>query len=137
MAKRLILGENSAGDYGLFVSKPGFDVGSGTNVKELAFTTSDSTLKGNFLMQKNINENNPASNTVTATVTSDSSSVTSNAGETIFVATGADSIAFGTSTTGTGAVTLSKSNTFTNRGISYDKTSDSFTVTALSNIFLL
>ena len=26
MAKRLILGENSAGDYGLFVSKPGFDV---------------------------------------------------------------------------------------------------------------
>ena len=136
MAKRVILGENSAGDYGLFVSKPGFDVGTGTNVTELAFTTSDSIFKGNFLMQKNINENNPASNTVSATVTSDSSAVTSNKGNTIFVATGADSIASGNSTSGTGAVTLSKLNTFTNRGITYLKTTDSFKVTALGNIFL-
>ena len=136
MPKRVILGENSAGDYGLFVSKPGFDVGTGTNVAELAFTTSDSTFKGNFLMQKNINENNPASNTVSTTVTSDSSAVTSNKGNTVFVATGGDSVASGNSASGTGAVTLSKANTFTNRGITYLKTTDSFKVTALGNIFL-
>ena len=135
MAKRLILGENSDGDYGLFVSKPGSDVGTGTNVKELAFTTSDSSYKGNFLMQKNINENNPASSTVTATITSDSTSVTSNKGNTIFVGTGGDFIPFGNSSSGTGAVTLSKANTFSNRGITYLKTSNNFTVTALSNIF--
>ena len=86
-------------------------------------------------MQKNINENDPSSNTVTATVTSDSTSVTSNAGNTIFVGTGGDFVPFGNSTTGTGAVTLSKANTFQNRGIDYVKTSDSFKVTALSNIF--
>lgn len=136
MAKRVILGRNSAGDYGLFVSKPGNDVGTGTNIEELAFTTSDSTLKGNFLMQKNINENNPASNTVTATITADSTSVTSNKGNTIFVATGGDFLASNTSSTGTGAATISKANTFTNRGVTYVKTTDSFKVTALGNIFL-
>ena len=57
-------------------------------MKDFAFTTSDSGYKGNFLMQKNINENNPASTTNTATITSDSSSVTSNAGNTLFVAAG-------------------------------------------------
>ena len=134
MAKRLILGKNGS-DYGLFVSEPGTNVDTITNVKDFAFTTSDGTYKGNFLMQKNINENNPASNTVTATVTSDSTSVTSNAGNTIFVGTGGDFVPFGNSTTGTGAVTLSKANTFDNRGITYVKTSDSFKVTALSNIF--
>ena len=134
MAKRLILGKNGS-DYGLFVSEPGTNVDTITNVKDFAFTTSDGTYKGNFLMQKNINENNPASNTVTATVTSDSTSVTSNAGNTIFVGTGGDFVPFGNSTTGTGAVTLSKANTFQNRGIDYVKTSDSFKVTALSNIF--
>ena len=134
MAKRLILGKNGS-DYGLFVSEPGTNVDTITNVKDFAFTTSDGTYKGNFLMQKNINENNPASTTVTATVTSDSSSVTSNAGNTIFVGTGGDFVPFGNSTTGTGAVTLSKANTFTNRGLTYVKTSDSFKVTALSNIF--
>ena len=134
MAKRLILGKNGS-DYGLFVSEPGTNVDTITNVKDFAFTTSDGTYKGNFLMQKNINENNPASNTVSATVTSDSSSVTSNAGNTIFVGTGGDFVPFGNSTTGTGAVTLSKGNTFQNRGLSYLKTSDSFKVTALGNIF--
>ena len=134
MAKRLILGKNGS-DYGLFVSEPGTNVDTITNVKDFAFTTSDGTYKGNFLMQKNINENNPASNTVTATVTSDSTSVTSNKGNTIFVGTGGDFVPFGNSTTGTGAVTLSKANTFQNRGIDYVKTSDSFKVTALSNIF--
>ena len=134
MAKRLILGKNGS-DYGLFVSEPGTNVDTITNVKDFAFTTSDGTYKGNFLMQKNINENDPSSNTVTATVTSDSTSVTSNAGNTIFVGTGGDFVPFGNSTTGTGAVTLSKANTFQNRGIDYVKTSDSFKVTALSNIF--
>ena len=134
MAKRLILGKNGS-DYGLFVSEPGTNVDTITNVKDFAFTTSDGTYKGNFLMQKNINENDPSSNTVSATVTSDSSSVTSNAGNTIFVGTGGDFVPFGNSTTGTGAVTLSKANTFQNRGIDYVKTSDSFKVTALSNIF--
>lgn len=134
MAKRLILGKNGS-DYGLFVSEPGTNVDTITNVKDFAFTTSDSTYKGNFLMQKNINENNPASTTVTATVTSDSSSVTSNKGNTLFIATGGDFVAFGNSTTGTGAVTLSKANTFDNRGITYVKTGDSFKVTALGNIF--
>ena len=134
MAKRLILGKNGS-DYGLFVSEPGTNVDTITNVKDFAFTTSDGTYKGNFLMQKNINENNPASNTVSATVTSDSSSVTSNAGNTIFVGTGGDFVPFGNSTTGTGAVTLSKANTFDNRGITYVKTGDSFKVTALGNIF--
>ena len=134
MAKRLILGKNGS-DYGLFVSEPGTNVDTITNVKDFAFTTSDGTYKGNFLMQKNINENDPSSNTVTATVTSDSTSVTSNAGNTIFVGTGGDFVPFGNSTTGTGAVTLSKGNTFQNRGLSYLKTSDSFKVTALGNIF--
>ena len=134
MAKRLILGKNGS-DYGLFVSEPGTNVDTITNVKDFAFTTSDGTYKGNFLMQKNINENDPSSNTVSATVTSDSSSVTSNKGNTIFVGTGGDFVPFGNSTTGTGAVTLSKANTFQNRGIDYVKTSDSFKVTALSNIF--
>lgn len=134
MAKRLILGKNGS-DYGLFVSEPGTNVDTITNVKDFAFTTSDGTYKGNFLMQKNINENDPSSNTVSATVTSDSSSVTSNKGNTIFVGTGGDFVPFGNSTTGTGAVTLSKANTFDNRGITYVKTSDSFKVTALSNIF--
>ena len=134
MAKRLILGKNGS-DYGLFVSEPGTNVDTITNVKDFAFTTSDGTYKGNFLMQKNINENNPASSTVSATVTADSSSVTSNAGNTLFVAAGGDFVAFGNSTSGTGAVTLSKANTFTNRGLTYVKTSDSFKVTALSNIF--
>ena len=134
MAKRLILGKNGS-DYGLFVSEPGTNVDTITNVKDFAFTTSDGTYKGNFLMQKNINENNPSSNTVSATVTSDSSSVTSNKGNTIFVGTGGDFVPFGNSTTGTGAVTLSKANTFQNRGIDYVKTSDRFKVTALSNIF--
>ena len=135
MAKRLILGKNGS-DYGLFVSEPGTNVDTITNVKDFAFTTSDGTYKGNFLMQKNINENNPASNTVSATVTSDSSAVTSNKGNTVFVATGGDSVASGNSASGTGAVTLSKANTFTNRGITYLKTTDSFKVTALGNIFL-
>ena len=134
MAKRLILGKNGS-DYGLFVSEPGTNVDTITNVKDFAFTTSDGTYKGNFLMQKNINENNPASSTVTATVTSDSTSVTSNKGNTIFVGTGGDFVPFGNSTTGTGAVTLSKANTFDNRGITYVKTGDSFKVTALGNIF--
>jgi len=134
MAKRLILGKNGS-DYGLFVSEPGTNVDSITNVKDFAFTTSDSSYKGNFLMQKNINENNPASSTVTATITSDSTSVTSNKGNTIFVGTGGDFVPFGNSTTGTGAVTLSKANTFDNRGITYIKTSDSFKITALGNIF--
>ena len=57
MAKRLILGKKGS-DYGLFVSDPGTNVDSITNVKDFAFTTSDSGYKGNFLMQKNINENN-------------------------------------------------------------------------------
>jgi len=134
MAKRLILGKNGS-DYGLFVSEPGTNVDSITNVKDFAFTTSDSSYKGNFLMQKNINENNPASTTNTATITSDSTSVTSNKGNTIFVGTGGDFVPFGNSTTGTGAVTLSKANTFDNRGITYIKTSDSFKITALGNIF--
>jgi len=135
MAKRLILGKNGS-DYGLFVSEPGINVDSITNVKEFAFTTSDSTYKGNFLMIKNINENNAASTTVTATVSADSSAVTSSKGDTIFVATGGDFVAAGNSSSGTGAVTLSKASTFQNRGISYLKTSDSFSVTALGNIFL-
>ena len=134
MAKRLILGKKGS-DYGLFVSEPGTNVDSITNVKDFAFTTSDSSYKGNFLMQKNINENNPASTTNTATITSDSTSVTSNKGNTIFVGTGGDFVPFGNSTTGTGAVTLSKANTFDNRGITYIKTSDSFKITALGNIF--
>lgn len=135
MAKRLILGKKGS-DYGLFVSEPGTEVDSITNVKDFSFTTSDSDFKGNFFMQKNINENNPASTTVTATVTSDSSSVTSNAGNTLFVATGGDFVAAGNSSSGTGAVTLSKANTFTNRGLTYVKTGNSFTITALSNIFI-
>ena len=135
MAKRLILGKKGS-DYGLFVSEPGTNVDSITNVKDFAFTTSDSSYKGNFFMQKNINENNPASSTVTATVTSDSTSVTSNKGNTIFVGTGGDFVPFGTSSSGTGATTLSKANTFTNRGVTYLKTTDSFKVTALGNIFL-
>ena len=134
MAKRLILGKKGS-DYGLFVSEPGTNVDSITNVKDFAFTTSDSGYKGNFLMQKNINENNPASTTNTATVTSTSTSVTSNPGNTIFVGTGGDFIPFGTSSSGTGSVTLSKASTFQNRGLSYLQTSDSFKVTALSNIF--
>ena len=134
MAKRLILGKKGS-DYGLFVSEPGTNVDSITNVKDFSFTTSDSTYKGNFLMIKNINENNPASSTVTATITSTSTSVTSNAGNTLFVATGGDFVAAGNSSSGTGAVTLSKASTFQNRGISYLQTSDSFSVTALGNIF--
>lgn len=135
MARRLILGKNGS-DYGLFVSEPGTDVGSITNVKDFSFTTSDSGYKGNFLMIKNINENNAASTTVTATVSGDSSAVTSSKGDTLFVATGGDFVAAGNSSSGTGAVTLSKASTFQNRGISYLKTSDSFSVTALGNIFL-
>jgi len=135
MARRLILGKNGS-DYGLFVSEPSTDVGSITNVKDFSFTTSDSGYKGNFLMIKNINENNAASTTVTATVSGDSSAVTSSKGDTLFVATGGDFVAAGNSSSGTGAVTLSKASTFQNRGISYLKTSDSFTVTALGNIFL-
>ena len=49
MAKRLILGKNGS-DYGLFVSEPGTNVDTITNVKDFAFTTSDSGYKGNFLM---------------------------------------------------------------------------------------
>tara|TARA_R100000734_G_C3238432_1_gene43934 strand:+ start:47 stop:457 length:411 start_codon:yes stop_codon:yes gene_type:complete len=136
MAKRLILGENSAGDYGLFVSKPGFDVGTGTNVKELAFTTSDSTFLGNFLMQKNINEDNSASSTVNATITSDSTTLSTNKGNTLFVATGADFVSLA-ERTNESTITMSKANTFTNRGLTYLKTSESFKVTALGDFFLL
>ena len=136
MAKRLILGENSAGDYGLFVSKPGFDVGTGTNVKELAFTTSDSTFLGNFLMQKNINEDNSASSTVSATITSDSTTLSTNKGNTLFVATGADFVSLA-ERTNESTITMSKANTFTNRGLTYLKTSESFKVTALGDFFLL
>ena len=134
MAKRLILGKKGS-DYGLFVSEPGTNVDSITNVKDFSFTTSDSTYKGTFFMMKNVNENNPASSTVTATVTSDSSAITSNKGNTLFIATGGDFVAAGNSSSGTGAVTLSKASTFQNRGISYLQTSDSFSVTALGNIF--
>ena len=136
MAKRLILGENSAGDYGLFVSKPGFDVGTGTNVKELAFTTSDSTFLGNFLMQKNINEDNSASSTVSATITSDSTTLSTNKGNTLFVATGADFVSL-SERTNQSTITMSKANTFSNRGLTYLKTSESFKVTALGDFFLL
>ena len=136
MAKRLILGENSAGDYGLFVSKPGFDVGTGTNVKELAFTTSDSTFLGNFLMQKNINEDNSASSTVNATITSDSTTLSTNKGNTLFVATGADFVSLA-ERTNESTITMSKANTFTDRGLTYLKTSESFKVTALGDFFLL
>ena len=85
MAKRLILGKKGS-DFGLFVSEPGTDVGSITNVKDFAFTTSDSAYKGNFLYQKNVNENDPTSNAVTGTLSNDSNNVTSNPGNTIFVA---------------------------------------------------
>ena len=135
MANRVILGQKGS-NFGLFVSKPGKNVVTSTNIKDLAFNTGTSSVKGNFLMQKNINENNPASNTVTATITSDSTSVTSNTGSAIFVATGGDSIGVGTSSTGTGAVTISKDNTFTNRGVTYVKTSNNFQVTALNNFFV-
>jgi hypothetical protein len=73
---------------------------------------------------------------VTATVSGDSSAVTSSKGDTLFVATGGDFVAAGNSSSGTGAVTLSKTSTFQNRGISYLKTSDSFSITALGNFFL-
>ena len=135
MAKRVILGKIGS-DYGLFVSEPGTDVDSITNVKDFAFTTSDSGYKGNFLYQKNVNEDNPASNTVTGTLSSDSNNVTSNSGNTIFVATGADFVPLGTSSGGTGNTAMNKANTFSNRGISYTKTSSSFSVTALGNFFL-
>ena len=135
MAKRLILGKKGS-DYGLFVSEPGTEVDSITNVKDFAFTTSNSNFKGNFMQVKNINENNAASTTVTATVSADSSAVTSNTGNTLFIATGGDFVALGNSSSGTGAVTLSKANTFTNRGLTYVKTGNSFNITALSNIFL-
>ena len=135
MAKRLILGKKGS-DYGLFVSEPGTEVDSITNVKDFSFTTSNSNFKGNFMQVKNINENNAASTTVTATVSADSSAVTSNTGNTLFIATGGDFIALGNSSSGTGAVTLSKANTFTNRGLTYVKTGNSFNITALSNIFL-
>ena len=135
MAKRLILGKKGS-DYGLFVSEPGTEVDSITNVKDFSFTTSNSNFKGNFMQVKNINENNAASTTVTATVSADSSAVTSNTGNTLFIATGGDFVALGNSSSGTGAVTLSKANTFTNRGLTYVKTGNSFNITALSNIFL-
>lgn len=135
MARRLILGKKGS-DFGLFVSEPGTDVGSITNVKEFSFTTSDSGYKGNFLMIKNINENDAASTTVTATVSGDSSAVTSSKGDTLFVATGGDFVAAGNSSSGTGAVTLSKTSTYTNRGLTYNKSSASFDVTALGNFFL-
>ena len=48
MARRLILGKKGS-DYGLFISEPGTDVASITNVKDFSFTTSDSGYKGNFL----------------------------------------------------------------------------------------
>ena len=51
MAKRVILGKKGS-DFGLFVSEPGEEVDSITNVKDFSFTTSDSDYKGNFLMQK-------------------------------------------------------------------------------------
>ena len=135
MAKRLILGKKGS-DYGLFVSEPGTEVDSITNVKDFAFTTSDSNYKGNFFMVKNINENNPASNTVSASVSSDTNNVTSNAGNTIFVGSGGDFVPYGSSSAGTGNTGMNKANTFTNRGLTYVKTGDSFTITALSNIFI-
>ena len=135
MAKRLILGKKGS-DYGLFVSEPGTEVDSITNVKDFSFTTSNSNFKGNFMQVKNINENNAASTTITATVSADSSAVTSNTGNTLFIATGGDFVALGNSSSGTGAVTLSKANTFTNRGLTYVKTGNAFNITALSNIFL-
>lgn len=135
MAKRVILGKKGS-DYGLFVSEPGTNVDSITNVKDFAFTTSDSAYKGNFLYQKNVNENNPASNTVTGTLSSDSNNVTSNPGNTIFVASGGDFVPLGTSSGGTGNTGMNKATTFTNRSITYTKTSASFEVTALGNFFL-
>lgn len=135
MAKRLILGKKGS-DYGLFVSEPGTNVDSITNVKDFAFTTSDSGYKGNFLYQKNVNENNPASNAVTGTLSNDSNNVTSNPGNTIFVASGGDFVPLGLSSGGTGNTGMNKATTFTNRSITYLKTSDSFEVTALGNFFL-
>tara|TARA_R110002074_G_C12426107_1_gene656388 strand:+ start:164 stop:571 length:408 start_codon:yes stop_codon:yes gene_type:complete len=135
MARRLILGKKGS-DYGLFVSEPGTDVASITNIKDFSFTTSDSGYKGNFLMIKNINENNPASTTVSAEISSDSTSLTSSTGDTLFVATGADAVPLGNSSSGTGAISIAKANTFTNRGTSYLKTSSTFKVTAMGNFFL-
>jgi|TARA_R110001606_G_scaffold376543_1_gene535262 hypothetical protein len=135
MAKRLILGKKGS-DFGLFVSEPGTDVGSITNVKDFAFTTSDSAYKGNFLYQKNVNENDPTSNAVTGTLSNDSNNVTSNPGNTIFVASGGDFVPLGTSSGGTGNTGMNKATTFTNRGISYLKTSSTFKVTAMGNFFL-
>ena len=135
MAKRLILGKKGS-DYGLFVSEPGTEVDSITNVKDFAFTTNDSDYKGNFFMVKNINENNPASTTVTASVSSDTNNVSSNAGSTIFVGSGGDFVPYGSSSAGTVNTAMNKANTFTNRGLTYVKTGDSFNITALSNIFL-
>jgi len=135
MAKRLILGKKGS-DYGLFISEPSTEVDSITNVKDFAFTTSNSNFKGNFMQVKNINENNPASNTVSATVSSDTNNVSSNAGSTIFVGTGGDFVPYGSSSTGTGNTAMNKANSFTNRGLTYVKTGDSFSITALSNIFL-
>lgn len=135
MARRLILGKKGS-DYGLFVSEPGTDVASITNVKDFSFTTSDSGYKGNFLMIKNINENNPASTTVSAEISNDSTSLTSSAGDTLFVATGGDAVPLGNSSSGTGAITVAKANTFSNRGLTYLKTSSTFKVTAMGNFFL-
>ena len=135
MAKRLILGKKGS-DYGLFVSEPGTNVDSITNVKDFAFTTSDSGYKGNFLMQKNINEDNSASSTVNATITSDSTTLSTNKGNTLFVATGADFVSL-SERTNQSTITMSKANTFSNRGLTYLKTSESFKVTALGDFFLL
>ena len=77
MARRVILGKNGS-DYGLFVSEPGTNVDSITNVKDFAFTTSG----------------------------------------------------------GTGNTGMNKASTFSNRGISYLKTSSTFKVTAMGNFFL-
>ena len=135
MAKRVLLGKIGS-DYGLFVSEPGTEVDTITNVKDFSFTTSDSGYKGNFLFQKNVNENDPASTDVTGTLSNDSNNVTSNPGNTIFVASGGDFVPLGTSSGGTGNTGMNKANTFSNRGLTYSKTSASFEVTALGNFFL-
>ena len=87
-------------------------------------------------MQKNINEDNSASNTVNATITSDSTTLSTNKGNTLFVATGADFVSL-SERTNEATITMNKANTFSNRGLTYLKTSESFKVTALGDFFLL
>lgn len=127
MANRTLLGKKGS-NYGLWVSKPNIDVTSDTNTGNFLFQTSTASTNkffGTVFAFAPVSGTDAASTAVVSSdITSDSTSAaTSNfGGKKTILSVGDDFIPLGEVSGTSGSATISKANTFTNRGLTYNKT---------------